>query len=204
MELQPSSEDAPRCPEVKEDCFDRFTPVIMALNTMKKAKIFDIFKYVRDQGFSEGSSLGSLGHQMLSGSGYIHAAFLMADAIDDANDQDMTLDNLIDTMKWYSDFGEIYQSQYEYHGTTADRVRTLILLKLLTTLSIPESNNNEKLKKIRDMTRLKMLIDNSLILTEGTLGLLKPDFLGFHHQIYYGGYYVCRCSSCNEFHNIAS
>ena len=145
---------------------------------------------MRDQGFAEGSSLGSLSHQMLNGSEYMHAAFLMAHAINDASDPDTTSENLIDTMKWYSDFGEIYQRRYEYHGTTADRVRTFILFKLLTILSMPESNNIEKLKKIRDMTKLKMLMDNSLIKNEGTFGLLKPDFLGFHHQFYYGGTYV--------------
>ena len=192
INLQPSLNEALACrpQNVKQNCFERFRPVIMTLNTIKKAKILNIFKYVRDQGFAEGSSLGSLSHQMLSGSGYMHAAFLMADAINNANDPDMTLENLIDTMKWYSDFGEIYQTVYEYHGTTADRVRTFILFKLLTILSMPESNNIEKVKKIRDLAKLKMLMDNSLIQTEGTFGLLKPDFLGFHHQFYYGGYYV--------------
>ena len=189
-ELQPSAYDSTQCENVKQNCFERFIPVIEALNDLKMEKILRIFKYVRDQGFAEGSSLGSLGHQMLSGSGYMHAAFLMADAIDDANDHDMTLENLIDTMKWYSDFGEIYQNRYEYQGTTADRVRTLTLFKFLTIMSMPESDDTERRKKISDMTKLKMLIDNAVVSTEGTFGLLKPDSLGFHHLFYYGGYYV--------------
>ena len=33
----------------------------------------------------------------------------------------------IDTMKWYTDFGEVYQQQFEFNGTTADRMRTISL-----------------------------------------------------------------------------
>ena len=184
------SPESPHCPGVRETCLDSFVTVIRKLNDMKIEKIIEIFKYVRDQGFQEGSSLGSQGHQMLTGSGYMHAAFLTADGISDVNDPEMTLENLIDTMKWYSDIGELYQTKYEYHGTSADRVRTLTHFKLLTIMSMPESNDDEKRKKIKDMTKLKEFIDNSLVLTQGTSGLLKPDYLGFHHQFYYGGYYV--------------
>ena len=184
------STESPRCTGVSKTCLGSFITVIRELNNIKREKIIGIFKYVRDQGFQEGSSLGSQGHQMLTGSGYMHSAFLMADAINDANDPDMTLDNLIDTMKWYSDLGELYQKKYEYHGTSADRVRTLTHFKLLTIMSMPESIDDEKRKKVRDMTKLKEFIDNSMVLTQGTSGLIKPDFIGFHHQFYYGGYYV--------------
>ena len=185
------SPESPHCTGVSKTCLNSFITVIRKLNDLKKEKIVEIFKYVRDQGFQEGSSLGSQGHQMLTGSGYMHAAFLTADVINDVNDPEMTLQNLIDTMKWYSDIGELYQQpKYEYHGTTADRVRTLTHFKLLTIMSMPESNDDEKRKKIRDMTKLKKLIDNSLVLTQGLFGLLKPDYLAFHHFFYYGGYYV--------------
>ena len=29
------------------------------------------------------------------------------------------------TMKWYNDFGEVYQDPFEYAGRTADRLRTI-------------------------------------------------------------------------------
>lgn len=35
--------------------------------------------------------------------------------------------NYVATMKWYNDFGEIYQDPFEYAGTTADRMRTISL-----------------------------------------------------------------------------
>ena len=34
------------------------------------------------------------------------------------------------TMKWYNDFGEVYQDPFEYAGTTADRLRTISLWRL--------------------------------------------------------------------------
>ena len=45
IKLEPSLDHASQCQEVKQNCFDRFKPVIMALNTIKKAKILEIFKY---------------------------------------------------------------------------------------------------------------------------------------------------------------
>ena len=37
------------------------------------------------------------------------------------------LADYVATMKWYNDFGEVYQDPFEYVGTTADRMRTISL-----------------------------------------------------------------------------
>jgi len=36
------------------------------------------------------------------------------------------------TMKWYNEFGGVYQDPFEYAGTTADRLRTISLWRLVT------------------------------------------------------------------------
>ena len=35
------------------------------------------------------------------------------------------LSDYVATMKWYNEFGEVYQDPFEYAGTTADRLRTM-------------------------------------------------------------------------------
>ncbi len=81
-----------------------------------------IFIYIK--GFSDGSGLGTLDHEMNNaGAGFMCAAFLLRKEIKTAG----KLSNYVATMKWYNDFGEIYQDPFEYVGTTADRMRTISL-----------------------------------------------------------------------------
>eukprot|EP00794_Sanderia_malayensis_P017419 gene17419-19163_t len=188
--LLPSSKDSSYCPSVKSNCANRFRKAIKALNARRINKILRVFKYVRDQGFAEGSSTGSLEHMMLTSAGYMHAAFLTADAIKAARDPEISFNNIMDTMKWYSGFGEIYQQTYEYKGTTADNTRTVMFFRLLAVMLMPEENDVQKATKIRDMLKLKQWIDNALSQNEGLFGLFKPDYLGFHHLFFYGGAYL--------------
>ena len=51
------------------------------------------------------------------------AAFLLRKELQAAGN----LPGYLATMKWYNDFGEIYQDPFEYAGTTADRMRTILL-----------------------------------------------------------------------------
>ncbi|XP_032225214.2 chondroitin sulfate ABC exolyase [Nematostella vectensis] len=171
-------------------CLDRFKAGINALNKKRIGKIMLLFKYIRNEGFAEGSSLGSLDHQLLYGQGYWNAAFLMSDVIRTQQDPGFTLKNLIDTMKWYTEFGELDQKEFEHKGATCDRVRMHMLFRLLTVLSMPEETVAEKNEKVEDMKKLKKWIDVVFTPTEGTYGLFKPDYLGFHHQFFYAGAYL--------------
>ena len=51
------------------------------------------------------------------------AAFLLRKELQAAG----KLSDYVATMKWYDDFGEVYQDPFEYVGTTADRMRTISL-----------------------------------------------------------------------------
>ena len=59
------------------------------------------------------------------GAGFMNAAFLLRKDIH----TDGKLQEYIDTMKWYNEFGEIYQNSFEYVGTTADRMRSISLFR---------------------------------------------------------------------------
>ena len=61
---------------------------------------------------------------------------------------------------------------------------------------MPTTNNDEKRNKIRDMEALRRWYANALSPNEALAGLLKPDFLGFHHNSYYASAYTPHALHC--------
>ena len=55
---------------------------------------------------------------------------------------------------------------------------------------MPSSTTAEQQAKIRDMEALLRWYANALSPNEGFAGVLKPDFLGFHHNSYYASAYT--------------
>ena len=58
-----------------------------------------------------------------AGAGFMCSAFLLRKELQAAE----KISSYVATMKWYNDFGEVYQDPFEYVGTTADRMRTISL-----------------------------------------------------------------------------
>ena len=175
----------PTCTRVSQACFDHVVEAVNDLNQSRKTKIFSLFDYLRDQGWDTGSSLGSMDHELLGMSGFAHSVFLMRNELKSA----AKLDDMIDVMKWYMEFGEVYQSPFEFQGTTADRTRTVLLFRLITVLIMPENNDLQKREKIRDMDALKRWIENALTISEGLSDLIKPDYTSYHHRLFYATAY---------------
>ena len=182
----PSSPTHSSCSLVSQACFDHVKAAIISVNQERKVKILKVFDYIKEQGYDKGSALGSNDHGPLGMSGFFHSAFLMKDELDTAG----KLNDVIGAMKWYADFGEIYQRTFEFNGTTADRIRTLMVFRLFTVLAMPDGNEHQKKEKIRDMDALKLWIENALSINEGLGGLIKPDFTSFHHKTFYAGAYA--------------
>ena len=61
--------------------------------------------------------------------------------------------------------------------------------RLFTVLMMPNTTDDEKLDKIRDMEELLSWYVNGLSPNEAFGGVLKPDYLGFHHNSFYGSAY---------------
>ena len=108
---------------------------INILNLVRLSKINKLLDFVKQQGFADGSGVGSLDHEMnLDGAGFMHTLFLISDSLSLPSNKSRLLD-LISTAKWYNDFGEIYQSPtFEFKGTTADRMITLMLYRIIIVL----------------------------------------------------------------------
>jgi len=58
-----------------------------------------------------------------AGAGFMNAVFLLRKELKTKK----RLADIVATMKWYIEFGEVYQDLFEYVGTTADRMRTISL-----------------------------------------------------------------------------
>ena len=164
---------------------------IKTLNLVRLNKINDLLNFVKQQGFADGSGLGSLDHEMnRDGAGFMHSLFLLSDSLSTASNKSRLL-HLIKTAKWYNDFGEIYQSPtFEFKGTTADRMITLTLFRLMIVLVMPSDTDDGVKAKIRDMEALVLWMNNAFDVNEGLGGVIKPDFVGHHHKAFYGSAYV--------------
>ena len=164
---------------------------IKRLNLDRLNKINNLLDFVKQQGFTDGSGLGSLRREMIeSGAGFMHTLFLLSESLSLPSNKSRLLD-LINTAKWYSDFGEIYQSPtFEYKGSNADRIITLMLFRLLIVMTMPSDKDDEIKAKIRDIEALVRWMNSALSVNDGLADVIKPDFTGYHHRGYLASAYV--------------
>ncbi len=157
------------------------------INHKRFQRIERIFEYIMDQGWTVGSALGSLDHEMIrSSKGFVTSIFLVHKPLYHSG----LLPRLIDIMKWYLEFGELYQNPFESLGTTADRLRTLFLYRLMCVLVMPEASLQQALSKLRDMKALRAWYENALSINPALGGTIKPDYTGYHHMSFYPNDYV--------------
>ena len=123
---------------------EKVKTAINSLNGHRLNKINNLLDYVKQQGFADGSGLGSLDHEMnKDGAGFMHTLFLLS--VSGSPPSKSRLLDLISTAKWYNDFGEVYQSPtFEMKGTTADRMISLLLFRIMIVLVMPKDTDAEK------------------------------------------------------------
>ena len=161
------------------------------VNQARLQRIFNVLDYLEDQGWADGSAIGSLYMEMLqSGAGFVHSIFLLKDILNKDAAHKNRLLNLINTAKWHNDFGEVYQTSFEYNGTTADYMITRMIFRLLIVLAMPTDTEDDKKTKQRDMEALKRWIENALTINKALGGVIKPDYTGFHHMTFYASAYA--------------
>ena len=166
---------------------NKLSTALKKMNEKRLSRILRIFEYIADQGWDEGSALGSLDHEMnRSSKGFVTSIFLLRKPLYKAG----LLPRLIKIMKWYLEFGELYQKPFKFIGTTADRLRTLFLYRLMCVLVMPETTLQEVMQKLHDMKALKAWYENALTINPALGGTIKPDFTGYHHKSFYPNDYV--------------
>ena len=149
-------------------------------NDGTKDTVLDIFDYLYDQGWADGSGIGSVYHQFLRIAGYAHAVYLMRDSLETRG----VLERELATLKWHSMFGELYEQAWE-PGANADFIRSVAMYRLLCTLMMDDTP-----EKVANMRRYVAWLNNALDIAPGWLDTIKPDFVGFHHRGIYANAYA--------------
>ena len=148
-------------------------------NEEARDRTLDVFDYLHDQGWADGSGVGAMHHEFLRVAGYAHAVYLMRDILKDTE----RLERELATLKWFSMFGELYEDP-EVPGANADFIRSVAMYRLLCILMMDDTP-----EKVANMRRYVVWLNNALDIAPGWLDTIKPDFVGFHHRgIYASGY----------------
>ncbi|MBI9021153.1 MAG: hypothetical protein JEZ10_07865, partial [Verrucomicrobia bacterium] len=177
-------------PDIGRDVFQKIMiPLAMdyKLNGSEssKQKFFDLLDYCHDQGWHEGSAMGSMKYEPLRTSAYMNAVLLMRNELRTAG----KLERERAAIRWYSNLGEIYTTP-QTTGTPADALRSIYLNRLIAVLLMDDATDGQLKEKVRDMERLLVWHDNGLAIAQGWMGTIKPDFTGFHHYMPYSGAYA--------------
>ena len=148
-------------------------------NDEARDRVIDVFDYLHDQGWADGSGVGAMHHEFLRVAGYAHAVYLMRGVLQSKG----MLERELATLKWFSMFGELYEDP-QVPGANADFIRSVAMYRLLCILMMDDTP-----EKVADMRRYVAWMNNALSIAPGWLDTIKPDFVGFHHRgIYASGY----------------
>ena len=151
------------------------------LNSNEEARdrVLDVFDYLHDQGWANGSGVGAMHHEFLRVAGYAHAVYLMRDVLQSRG----LLARELATLKWFSMFGELYEDP-QVPGANADFIRSVAMYRLLCILMMDDTPD-----KVANMRCYIAWLNNALSIAPGWLDTIKPDYTGFHHRgIYASGY----------------
>ena len=145
-----------------------------------KTSIQNVYDWWNNQGWADGSAMGSLRFEKLRYGGYIHSLFLMR------NDLGTTtrLQREMNTLKWMCTFGYVL-GPYSNTGDNADVIRTVTQARLAYALMQTDPRT-----KIAALYNLRNYLNNTIAAGKGYSDCFKSDFTGYHHNgVYLGSYY---------------
>jgi chondroitin-sulfate-ABC endolyase/exolyase len=141
-------------------------------------KALYIYDWFNDQGWADGSGMGTLCLEKLRSSGYFHSFYLLKDKL-----SEQQLQRELKTMKWLTLFGMCYDKP-THTGEVADNLRALAIPKLIYALSLTgEIERQAALQAYADY------MDNALNFGPGFFGTIKSDYSGYHHRGAYNSAY---------------
>lgn len=142
------------------------------------ARALDIYDWFCDQGWADGSGLGSLCFEKLRSAGYFHSLFLLRDRLPaDVRERELN------TLRWMSLFGICYLEP-GHGGEVADNLRALGLAKLVYALLLPDGQ-----QRCMALTAYRDYMDSALDYGPGYFGTFKSDGSGYHHRGAYNSAY---------------
>lgn len=158
-------------------------------NEEAKKMFVEVMKWAMDQGFSVGSCMGGNDHYGYEIRNTFIASLWMKEPLREAG----ILDDVAKTIAYWSGLPETRQPYELERGELADSWNTLLVGRLCAALLY--ETDAEQLRALRSLYRW---IGQSLCITPGTIGGIKPDFSGFHHGGHYPAYSVPGYASVGE------
>ena len=145
-----------------------------------------IYDWFNDQGWADGSSMGTIALEKLRSAGYFYSYHLVRNHLP----EDM-LARQRAAMNWFTMFGNCYVLN-DRSGANADDLRSLAEAKLIYALSIEDPQ-----QKRFALTAFKRYMDKALGIANGTEGMIKDDYSGYHHcTAYNNAYYPNAMYAC--------
>lgn len=135
----------------------------------------DVIDYAHDQGWADGSTMGTRYGDPLRMGGYVHAVYVLRDFLREQG----RLDRELATIRYQTGFNDIYREP-EHQGESADEIRTVLLHRLLAILMEDDSP-----AKLRDLHCWQRWANSALEIAPGYGDTLKPDGTVFHHYAAY-------------------
>ena len=179
----PDRIDGEKCVKFRE--LNEYVLIPLALDWRKNGnmesldKAIRIYDWFHDQGWADGSGMGTLTFEKLRSCGYFHSFFLLKEELGKAR-----LERELNTIDWFSLFGMCF-TEPECKGEVADNLRALAIPKLIYALSLTDTTAQQVA-----LTAYKRYMDNALGIAPGYFGTFKADFSGYHHRgPYHSAYY---------------
>lgn len=148
-----------------------------------KNELRDMFillvKHMLDQGWAEGSSLGTMHHLGYPLRNYYPAMFLMHRELEEAG----LLQEAQRAAAWYSGLGRIFMPFNEIKGTSMDTLNTTLQGMLVSILMMEDTNF-----KTVCMEQFSKWLSYCLLPAPGLKGPFKCDGSAFHHANHYPAY----------------
>jgi len=142
-------------------------------------KIKYIYDWFSDQGWADGSSMGTIVLEKLRSAGYLYSYFLINDLL-----APQMRERERNAMRWFTMFGHCYDLEPR-GGTNSDDLRALANGRLIYALSIADPKERRLA-----LTAFKRYLDKAMSIAPGGEDVIKDDFSGYHHRsAYNSGYY---------------
>ena len=159
-------------------------------NAAARETALELFDYIHDQGWAEGSGLGELWLNPLMFAPYCHSVVLMRDDLRATG----RLETAVRAAFWYLTFGKSFtRFDDAYVETNADALRSIVFTSLAMILAMDDTP-----QKVQYMNGWLAWFNDAMRISPRFTGLIKPDGLGFHHQgVYAGAYATCAYEFCS-------
>lgn len=160
-------------------------------NEKIKQRILDIFNNLNEHGWKEGVDIGVLHMDRYPETGYIGyysgmslrcvgyavSVFLNKELLQNES----ILGRELSTLDFISkEIGPEYDTPilWKQNGFNTDAVRSMFNVRWCYILSIPEQDA----QRVAEMAYFSKMLNKSLQIADGWADMIKPDFMGYHHQ----------------------